>query len=1479
MPIEPAQWCLTVLQSLIEADPDCPVLVANSGVFQGDRRLDRDWSRVSEAEAVERLEVLLRASRLPRSSIPQLEAAWRPLEGRPAPLQSFFGAVRRPSSIGARDRLDDVWLGRIEEEFGDLGRLDSEILAAVKSWSEQLVSDPLWRDTEAPLPGLPGLPLDRVWVELQLAEFEASGDPGNSSLRPGEFSHARGLRSWRYDSLRVAVERLEGSASLIGPPGCGKTTLLQWIARKLVLEPTGRFLLPLLVPLRRYAFARSDGLLEFACGTCLGLRDRSRAEAVEVLAEFSRSNRANVLLLLDGWDEVPVDRREPLLSELAELRQSFSMLVTSRPAGSPTALPTRRTYEVLGLSPESQASLVHRFFSNHGRDDLAERVLRQVEKYPDLGDLAPSPFLLTLFCALTLSGDSAGDPELPSTRALLYERVIEVIYRQHNDRYPAGNLTRRDLRLIDRLCLWLLDEAESAPRFVFDDGDVEDATGAADLLGKMAPARLINRDRTGVNAYHFVHATFQEYLAARALSSLPPEDAEERLRRHLHDLRWQEVLVFLLARDDRAGSSLRRLLGEAGRRPDLFYLLDIRLARLLATVGAKEGGKEILGFDVRDRLWEAIREMAPSVRPYAQAYQRLDTEHFARRIDAALEAGVGDRTYRATLENNRSAAWDPLLIRKDVLAYLDSEEPGPHYWFSFRGRNLPREFRQELRCALSGEDADRTLRALKALAGLLDRESVPDILGILGTGLPPHPSPIWLEGISALGQIGSGEALEHLAALVEKNPGSEALAPVVEAIGMCRVPVMKLRDGLLRELALRPAEDPMAAPLLRALRGTPIYRGTGLIGSFLLDPRNPVRRETLWVLRDAVGSLPLEPLAELGRSDPDEDIRKGILELFQARGRPRDFHWLRGRAEDTSLSPAERQKALEAALEIAGRSRGILGGEALLDDAVEFLERSLWVPEGKVARAAAVGAARLGEKAGPALMAVLEAPKAETWVLVGAFASLRKLGYRPAAEALLGFVRTAPEVREFFDPPAGGPREETLARHAAEALAAVAPQSLLAEPGATAFYALQEYSLRTETLIFADRIVDFAGRETFRAIVDGRGSSGLAAPPPRQAAGLGGGRTDPFHPRPLDLHWTIKKIAVPGGLVLAHELWSPARTVSIWKVEDEVGPFSELTWERQSRSIFEFLEGLLHGKAVEEAVLKDEITRELKVVGEQVWQDYLPPKIKAFFGAKHEEVSSLLIESTESWIPWELTVFPGADDRHLCLRIPVGRWFSSAAPPRFYFRLGGLLAVTAGSTRSGEVLRFVAEEERFLAGWLDEIPGLGGTVLQDPRFGEFEEALGAQGFDWLHFAGHGVFDTLDPDRAALVLRDRNFRVEHLGMEILARCAESRPLVFLNACRLARQGDSLVGLGGWPFRLVGLGKCGALVSPQWSIKDSAAGEFSRLFYELLREGKTLGEALREARESLLRRRPGDLTALAFVLYGDPNARVFFGREAR
>jgi formylglycine-generating enzyme required for sulfatase activity len=312
------------------------------------------------------------------------------------------------------------------------------------------------------------------------------------------------------------------------------------------------------------------------------------------------------LLLLDGLDEVPDAgaRRERLVQCIRAFADSFvkvRLLVTCRPYAY-----AKEAWRLRGFAETSLAELgdaqierfVARWYATREelppprREARAQKLTREVLGREALRKLAGRPLLLTLTAYLHATGH-----ELPERRALLYERLLELLidkwerarFRAEDpdaarelEQYSLAEFLRVDREGLQRVLERLAFEAHA---------DQAEAQGAADIparnlthallclareQGKGQPAldavgvSHYLRDRVGIlhqrggrddltAVYAFPHRSFQEFLAASHLAQEEPElfnrfhGFEDPQRQHWPLLaawlgrsdpdRWREVVL------------------------------------------------------------------------------------------------------------------------------------------------------------------------------------------------------------------------------------------------------------------------------------------------------------------------------------------------------------------------------------------------------------------------------------------------------------------------------------------------------------------------------------------------------------------------------------------------------------------------------------------------------------------------------------------------------------------------------------------------------------------------------------------------------------------------------------------------------------------------------------------------------------------------------------------------------------------------
>ena len=295
-------------------------------------------------------------------------------------------------------------------------------------------------------------------------------------------------------------------------------------------------------------------------------------------------------------------------------------------------------------------------------------------------------------------------------------------------------------------------------------------------------------------------------------------------------------------------------------------------------------------------------------------------------------------------------------------------------------------------------------------------------------------------------------------------------------------------------------------------------------------------------------------------------------------------------------------------------------------------------------------------------------------------------------------------------------------------------------------------------------------------------------------------------------------------------------------------------------------------------------TEELNVLAEGLFEQLLPEEFRIEYFTRIQplqqagKIKSMLITSDEPWIPWELlkpyyySVSEGREyvaENFWALDFQLARWLAGRGPAaRVTVQEAALVLPDVG-------LPAVAQEQAFLTTLAADHT----IQLRAPSktLAEVKDLFLHGGYQLMHVATHGRFNTSDADESVLELSDENLRPLDLVASGLRGIRKSMPLVFLNACDGGRADFSLTGLGGWAEKLFREANASAFVGALWEVHDDLAVEFTKHFYGRLAAGDSLGEAMRAARAHLREVDETNPTWLAYTLYGDPNTVVQIGNS--
>ncbi|MFF1507415.1 NACHT domain-containing protein [Streptomyces sp. NPDC058326] len=459
-------------------------------------------------------------------------------------------------------------------------------------------------------------PLDMAYLSLEATGPDAGPDRAALTPEPGRGTD-RGAHPVHGVPADQALAR-HPRILLRGVAGSGKTTLVQWLAVTAGERAHGT--IPFVLPLR--ALTRHGERLPPADRflSAVGCPLTPPEGWVDRVLTAGRG-----IVLIDGIDEVPEPERERTRRWLRDLTSAYDgsnrWLVTSRPSAVRDDWLAVDRFTELTLSPMSRSEVttfVRRWHTaaGPGAASYEQQLIDTLRTTPDLARLATNPLMCGLICAL--HRDRRGF--LPRGRKALYDAALSMLLTRRDRERDMGAPYGVELgeapqiQLIQRLAYWLtlngrtqMDRAHARAIVTEAVPAVPEAAAHADpdsVFAHLLHRSGLLREPTP-DTLDFVHRTFQDYLAAKALVDRWDIGV---LVRHAADDQWEDVIRMAVghARPRECAEILSELLAAADAAPD--RRTQLRVLVLAAT--ALDHATEVAP-GIRERILERTAEVIP----------------------------------------------------------------------------------------------------------------------------------------------------------------------------------------------------------------------------------------------------------------------------------------------------------------------------------------------------------------------------------------------------------------------------------------------------------------------------------------------------------------------------------------------------------------------------------------------------------------------------------------------------------------------------------------------------------------------------------------------------------------------------------------------------------------------------------------------------------------------------------------------------
>jgi predicted NACHT family NTPase len=420
--------------------------------------------------------------------------------------------------------------------------------------------------------------VSQQWFEI--ADLQKLGANAFDRVGLGEISQSQ-------ISGMVAVET-HSKVRVLGKPGSGKTTFLQYLAIQCNQGAFAANRVPVFISLKNFAEEYKDtqtfSLLDYIHQEFLTSKISDLAE-IETLFRSGR-----VLLLLDGMDEVRNHESAAVLREIRKFSDRYHknlFVATCRTANPKLRLRGFTDVEIAPFTPEQITAFAQKWFivfTKTSAEDGRMQSTQFIEKLElpenwQFRRLVVTPLFLHLACWMFHAQD-----KFPMKRSEFYKQGLDLLLGKwdeakgiERDDIYRGFLLPQKLKLLSQIAAITFEQGY----FFFKQSTVEQSIcdsirGLPDASIDSEQLKLESEDiLKAIEAQHgllterargifsFSYLAFQEYFMARKIVASHNlqglEQALERLVGHIADPAWREIFL-LTASMLRSADSLVQLM-------------------------------------------------------------------------------------------------------------------------------------------------------------------------------------------------------------------------------------------------------------------------------------------------------------------------------------------------------------------------------------------------------------------------------------------------------------------------------------------------------------------------------------------------------------------------------------------------------------------------------------------------------------------------------------------------------------------------------------------------------------------------------------------------------------------------------------------------------------------------------------------------------------------------------------------------------
>jgi len=416
--------------------------------------------------------------------------------------------------------------------------------------------------------------LDDIYVNVSVLEVPQNQNQIDvSNFSDFSLEELNGI-NWSQSQKRVPALELVSTCSnlmILGKPGSGKTTFLQYIALQSSQGKLRPERIPIFIHLKNFIERASE--LESLSLSSYIRQELCNSGISEQQAE-SLLRYGKALILLDGLDEVQEKDSNTVQKQIRHLSEEYyknQVIITCRTAAQQYQFEGFTDTEIADFDQAQIVDFVHKWFVSVGRNSrkkglaIAAQFMEKLQQLENgqIRELARTPLLLHLACTMFQA-----KADFPAEHSDFYKQALDILlFRLDEVRGIKRDSPYSSLSLVQKIQLLsqVATKTFEQDSYFFKKSTFQQyivnylrtsTTASSDPEALQLESERVLRAieaqhgllvEQGQGLYSFSHRAFQVLLTARNVtSSSNPQTLNRRLEQlaaHVNEPRWHQVLV------------------------------------------------------------------------------------------------------------------------------------------------------------------------------------------------------------------------------------------------------------------------------------------------------------------------------------------------------------------------------------------------------------------------------------------------------------------------------------------------------------------------------------------------------------------------------------------------------------------------------------------------------------------------------------------------------------------------------------------------------------------------------------------------------------------------------------------------------------------------------------------------------------------------------------------------------------------------